>query len=219
MFIRFVNFTREKISVDARLDLIENSLRLRLEASAGNKGFATLAAPDHGLIVGASYWSDDEAMEVAAEALAPLRQQLFAVAGGTLRREEYEIAAGFRQCTPASGAVVELSRFELDLAKVDQLTAIFNEESLPGFKAAAGFCSAELCIDREFGQGVVVTAWEDELSARASSTRARELRVQAAQRAAVRFFGPEVYRVVRWSWAGCCAAGEVTPHPQPGAAQ
>jgi hypothetical protein len=195
MFVRFVTIAGEKAKTDAALDFMENSVRPRIEASAGNKGLATLIAADQGLTVGASYWSDDVAMEAAEEALASVRQQVAVVAGGTLRIEEYEIAGYFRQATPTSGAVAELARFELDVTKLDQVVAIFNEDSVRCLKAAAGFCCAQLFIDREFGHGMVGTSWEDESSARAFRIPARELRAQLAQRASVTILGSELYRL------------------------
>jgi hypothetical protein len=195
MFIRFVTIAGEKAKADAALDFMEKSVRPRVEASSGNKGLATLIAADEGLTVGASYWSDDSAMEAAEEELASLRQQAAAVAGGTLRSEEYEVAGFFRQATPSSGAVVELARFELDLTKLEQVVAIFNEDSVRCLKAAAGFYCAQLFIDREFGHGMVGTSWEDESSARAFRISARELRAQLAQRAAVTVLDPEFYRL------------------------
>lgn len=195
MFIRFATITGETAKVDAALEFMENSLRPRIEASSGNKGLATLTAADEGLTVGASCWSDDSAMEAAEEALASVRQQAAVVAGGTLRSEEYEVAAYFRQATPTSGAIAWLTRFDFDLNKLDQAVAIFTEDSVRRLKSAAGFCCAQLLIDREFGHGMVVTSWDSEPSARVFRDPARELRTQVAQRASVAFHGAELYRL------------------------
>jgi hypothetical protein len=134
-------------------------------------------------------------MEAAEELLTSLRQQAVALAGGTLGNEEYEVAAFFRQSTPRRGAVAELARFELDLTKLDQVVAIFDEHSARWLKAAAGFCCAQLFVDREFGHGMVATSWEDESSARAFRIPARELRTLLAQRAAATVLGPQFYRL------------------------
>jgi hypothetical protein len=134
-------------------------------------------------------------MELAEEELASLRQQAATVAGGTLRNEEYEIAASFQRATPTSGAVAWLVRFDLDLTQLDEAVAIFNEDSARWLKAAAGFCCAHLFIDREFGHGMVATSWDSESSARAFRNPARELRAQVAHRAAVTFHGAELYRL------------------------
>lgn len=195
MFIRFATIAGEKPRVSAALGFIENSVRPEVEASAGSKGLATLISVDETQVVGASYWSDDAAMEVAEEVVALVRQQAVDLAGGTLRKEEYEIVAFFRRSTPAPGVVAELARFELDLAKLNQLIAIFNDDAITRLKAAAGFCCAQLFVDREFGHGMVATSWKDESSARAFKIPARELRAQLVQHGSMTVPDSEFYRL------------------------
>lgn len=195
MFIRFATIAGEKPRVSAALGFIENSVRPEVEASAGSKGLATLISVDETQVVGASYWSDDAAMEVAEEVVALVRQQAVDLAGGTLRKEEYEIVAFFRRSTPAPGVVAELARFELDLAKLNQLIAIFNDDAITRLKAAAGLCCAQLFVDREFGHGMVATSWKDESSARAFKIPARELRAQLVQHGSMTVPDSEFYRL------------------------
>lgn len=199
MFTRFTTITGEKTKITAALEFVENSVRPEIEASAGNKGLATLVATGPGLIVGASFWSDDAAMEAAEGMLTSIRQQAATLAGGTLRHEEYEITAFFQRSAPTEGAVAELARFELDLAKLDQVVAIFHEDSVRCLETAAGFCCAQLFVDREFGHGMVATSWEDEASAYAFRVPAKQLRRQLIRRAAVTILDAQIYQLCRWN--------------------
>jgi hypothetical protein len=78
---------------------------------------------------------------------------------------------------------------------------LFSGDSLPGFKAAHGLCTAQLLLDYGAGVGMIASAWTNELAARAFWIPAGELRAAAAHRVPMTFTGSEFYRVRRCHWA------------------
>ncbi len=107
MYVRFTIINGDPAKIDSSVEYLELPARPQVEATAGNKGFVTLPGIDARITIAASYWEDAEALEASGTALAPLREQVQAAAGGPPSVEEYEVALGFRQATrpgaPSSG--------------------------------------------------------------------------------------------------------------------
>jgi heme-degrading monooxygenase HmoA len=217
MFMRFTTVTGEQSRVPAALDFIEERLRPQVEATAGNQGLSTFAASDYGVVIALSYWADVEAMLASEVPFEPLARQAATVARGTLSREQYEVAAGYRRSAPPPGAVVEVSRFEFEPGKAAELVELFRTDSLPCFAAAPGLCATQLLLDRETGQGLIGSIWHDERAARAFWIPAGQLRTRTAHRVAVTYTGSDFYQLRRCVWA--VGEASVGADRQPAAAQ
>ncbi|MHA6793068.1 hypothetical protein ACVGVM_06010 [Pseudonocardia bannensis] len=199
MYVRFIIINGDPAKIDSSVEYLEQTARPQVEATAGNKGFATLTGADARITIAASYWQDAEALKASGTALTPLREQVEAAAGGPLSVEEYEVALGFRRSIPARGAVVRLARMEIEPSRADDAVTFYGGETAPRVKGAPGLCSFQLLLDRESGQGMVVTAWENERAAGDFWPTAQELRAQVAERVGAHFSGIEHYSMVRTS--------------------
>jgi heme-degrading monooxygenase HmoA len=104
---------------------------------------------------------------------------------------------GFRQSIPARGALARLSRFQVEPARADEVIALMREESVPRVKGADGLCSFQLLLDRDTGNGMVVSAWESQDAADAFWPTAQQLRARAAEESGMRFLEPENYTMIR----------------------
>ena len=63
---------------------------------------------------------------------------------------------------------------------IEEGIASFRESTLPELKSVEGNRGAILLVDRETGNAMAITLWEDEESMQASEERANELRRSAA---------------------------------------
>ena len=139
--------------VDDGLAHLEESDRGAVESTAGNLGLTTFVDREAGVIVAVSYW--DEPAHSSEAVLTRAREGAAAAAGGDLVVESYEVAAQDRRSVPSSGATVRVERVQIDSSKIADGVAFIRDEVLPQLRTGAGFCSAELLIDRGCGHRTV----------------------------------------------------------------
>lgn len=183
--------------VDAGLAYIEDSDRGAVEATAGNRGLATLVDWQHGVIIALSYW--DEPWNSSGAALTGARVGSAVAARGDLVTENYEVVVDRRVAMPLVGAAVWMARMQLDTAPLADVVAFYREAALPELERCAGLCSAELLLDRDFGNGVSVTVWEDAAAAAPAESVLESLREEAGRRFAAKSTRNESYIMVRTS--------------------
>jgi heme-degrading monooxygenase HmoA len=194
---RHMTYRGEPSKIDAVLERMDGPDRAAIEATAGNRGLAVLADAGGGRILGASYWDSAESLRASEDALADARADLAKALSWHLTVERFEVIVGFRHSSPARGAPVRLSRFEMDPSRVEEAITWFWEESVPRVKGADGLCSFQLLLDRASGSGMVATAWENQQAAEAFWPTAEQLRAAASERAGLRFSPPDTYTMVR----------------------
>jgi hypothetical protein len=197
MYARVNIIFGEQDKVDAAIAHIEGSDRLLVEATSGNRGLATLVDRNGGVIVAMSYW--DEPLHSSEAALTRAREGAAEAAGGDLVVEGFELADWERASVPVPGAAVRMTRVQLDPATVAEGLGLVHDDVLAQVSGAAGFCSAEVLIDRDSGAGMVVTTWADEDSARGADRLVERLREHAGERIGARFPRTEAYSLVRSS--------------------
>lgn len=176
---------------------LEESDRLVVEATVGNRGLTTLADRNAGVIVAMSYW--DEPAHSSEAALTRAREGAVAATDGDLVVETYEVTSQDHMSAPVPGAVVRLTRVQLESAKVVDGLAFLHDEILPQLRTSDGFCSAEILIDRGSGTGLFMTAWTAESHAQRLDAVVDQLRDDAAGRGGAKFTRTETYALVRTS--------------------
>jgi hypothetical protein len=197
MYARVNSIFGKKDRVDAGISHVEGSDRAAVEATAGNRGLTTLVDREAGVIVAASYW--DEPAHSSEASLTRAREGAVAAAEGDLVVESYEVAAVVRASAPAPGAVVRMVRVQLEPVRVGDGLAFLRDEVLPQVRSGAGFCGAEVLIDRSSGGGVFLTVWADEDSAAGVESVLGGLRDEAVERVGAKFPGTETYTLVNTS--------------------
>jgi heme-degrading monooxygenase HmoA len=197
MFARYTTVRGDPDKIEAAIEYVDGEARAAVEATPGSLGFAVVADPAGGRLIGASYWDSRESMMNSESALAEVRARAASTAGGEVSRERFEVVEGFRHSIPARGALARLSRFQVEPARADEAIARVREESVPRVKGADGLCSFQLLLDRDTGNGMVVSAWENEDAADAFWPTAEQLRARATEEAGVRFLEPENYSMIR----------------------
>lgn len=197
MFARYTTVRGDPSKLDAAIDYVDGKARADVEGTEGNRGFAVIVDAEGGRLLGASYWDSAESMRAAEEKLADTRAAAGEAMDGEVSIERFDVALGFRHSIPARGAVVRLSRLEVDPARVDEAISFMREENVPRVKGAEGLCSFQLLLDRQTGAGMVVTAWERQEAADAFWSTAEQLRARASDRVGVRFTGLDTLTMVR----------------------
>jgi heme-degrading monooxygenase HmoA len=199
MFARYTTVRGNPDKIDAAIEYVDGEGRTAVEAAPGNLGFAVLNDAAGGRLIGASYWDSREAMREGEAALADVRSSAASVAEGEVSIERFEVVIGFRHSIPGRGALVRLSRFQVEPARVDEVITVMREESVPRTKGADGLCSFQLLLDRDTGAGMIATTWENSTAAEAFWPTAQQLRARATDRAGVEFLDIENDTMVRTS--------------------
>jgi heme-degrading monooxygenase HmoA len=198
MYARVNIIFGEQDKVDDAIAHIEGADRSLVEGTSGNRGLATLVDRTAGVVVAMSYW--DEPLHSSEASLTRAREGAAAAAGGDLVVEGFELAEWERASVPGPGAAVRVTRVQLDPTTVAEALGLLHDDVLAQVSGAAGFCSAEVLIDRGSGAGMVVTTWADEDSARGADRLVERLRTHAGdRRIGARFPRTEAYSLVRTS--------------------
>jgi hypothetical protein len=195
MYARVNIIFGDRSKVDAGIAHLEDTDRDVVEATRGNRGLTTLADRPAGVVVAISYW--DEPLHSSEAALTRARQDAAAAAGGDLVVERYEVAISERRSAPARGAAVRMARVQIGPSRIEDGIAFIRTEILPSMRTVDGFCSAELLIDPSAGNGVFISAWDNDLGAVRSDNILDARRDEAVERVAVKFPRTEFYAVVR----------------------
>lgn len=197
MFARYTTVRGDPDKIDAAIEYVDGAARAAVEATEGNRGFATAVQRERGVVVGLSFWDSRESLDNSESRLATVREQAAQAMGGEASFERFEVPIGFRHTIPGRGAVARVSRFEVDPERVDELVSLAREEVVPRVKGAAGLCSFLQLVNRESGAGMVIAAWENQGAAHAFALTAEQLRARASDRVGVRFGDIEVLTVIR----------------------
>lgn len=194
MYARLNIIYGEKSKTDRGIDRIETTNRGAVEAATGNRGLTTLVDRQAGVIVAMSYW--DEPLSSSGAVLTRTRQDAVDAVDGDLVAESFEVAVAERRSTPPPGAVVRMARLRLEPSRIADGIAFVQAQVLPALHDGQGFCSAELLVDRATGDGVLVTAWDDEDCATRSESVLDLLHDGAAEQGVVGFPRTETYAMV-----------------------
>lgn len=197
MFARYTTVRGDPDKIEAAVEYADGEARAAVEATPGNLGFAVLADPASGRLLGASYWDSPESMSAAEAALAEVRATAARTADGEVSIERFEVMIGFRHSIPGRGALVRMSRLQVEPARVDDALTIMREKAVPRLKGADGLCSFQLLVDRDTGDGMVIATWENATAADTFWPTAQQLRARATERAGVTFHEPEDLTMVR----------------------
>jgi heme-degrading monooxygenase HmoA len=199
MFARYTTVRGDPGKIEAAIEYLDGEARTAVEATRGNLGFAVLADPASGRLVGASYWDSRESMRDGEATLAETRSTAARTAHGELSIERFEVIVGFRHSIPGKGATARLSRLQVEPARADEAITVMREETAPQVKGADGLCSFQMLLDRDSGTGMVVPCWENSAAAEAFWPTAQQLRSRATERAGVTYLDIENYTMVRTS--------------------
>lgn len=129
-----------------------------------------------------SLWADKADLEASDSAMAKTRADGQKIIGGELTAEGFEEVLFEATQPPAAGTALLVRRLTMDPGKVDDNIEFFRTTILPQIKATAGFRGVRQLINRETGDAIVGTLWEDAAAMDKAAAEAEERQAQAAGR-------------------------------------
>jgi hypothetical protein len=141
-------------SIDAGIAEVRDNVMPRLQQMDGCIGLSMLVDRESGRCIATSAWQTEDAMRNSDEELAPIRERIGELLGGSPRVDEWEIAVLHRDHRTAEGACVRVTWVHVDPANMDRAIDVYKLATLPRAEELSGFCSASLLVDRASGHAV-----------------------------------------------------------------
>ncbi|HEV7865459.1 MAG TPA: hypothetical protein VGR20_22370, partial [Acidimicrobiia bacterium] len=158
-------------------------------------GGLTASADRAGGVLGVlSMWDTEADRDASESALAKTREEARGLFASQLTVETFEELVFDVTRSPTVGSSLMVTRISMDPAVIDDNIEFFKREVAPQMKAAPGFRALRNMINRQSGDGMVGSAWDDEESMRAAAAEAQARRPDAARRGVT--LGDPSYRQV-----------------------
>lgn len=192
MYTRVLTFTGVE-DVDAAVTFLRGTALPVVRSQRGYKGLTASADRSAGVLGVLSLWESEADRDASDSALAKTRDEARRLAAD-LTVENFEERAVEISRPPTVGSALMVTRTAMDPAKIDENIEFFQREIVPQIKASAGFRALRNMINRQTGEGIVGTVWDDEQTMRAAADAAQTRRADAATRGVT--FGDTSYREV-----------------------
>jgi heme-degrading monooxygenase HmoA len=182
MHARLVSITGAK-DIDSGIGFLREKVIPLLNTQDGYRGASASADRDNGVVGVLSLWETAEARDATEGAFIPLRAEAVDIIGGELTVETFEqFIAEIGQRPPAPGSSLMVTRITMTPEAIDDNVEYFKTEVLPKIKATSGFQAARAMGNRDNGEGLVGTAWDDAESMRRAAEDAQSRRPDAIAR-------------------------------------
>jgi heme-degrading monooxygenase HmoA len=179
MFARIVTFTSAK-NIDAGLEFTRESVVPVLRQQHGYRGATASINRETGVVGVMSLWETDADRDASFGALEKTRDEAIGIVGGEMTVEGFEETVVVMAATPGIGSPLLIRRISMDPATVEKNLDFFKREVLPRIQALPGFRAARQMVDRQTGEGVVGTVWDDADAMEAAAQDAERRQEQAA---------------------------------------
>jgi heme-degrading monooxygenase HmoA len=180
MYSRVSTFTGVS-DVDQFLDILRAALP-EMRAQRGYKGLNASADRAAGLVGVLSLWETEADRDASESAMGKERQAAATETGAKLTVQNYEEVVLLMSRPPAEGAALFLTHFSMDPAKVDENIEFFKNTVAKEISSAPGFLALRNMINRQTGEGIVGTLWENTQARQAAIDMAMARRGDAAGR-------------------------------------
>jgi heme-degrading monooxygenase HmoA len=193
MYTRVVTLTGVK-DVDALLASIQEKSLSELRAQRGYKGLSVSADRSAGVAGTLTLWESEADRDSSESALAKLREEALGQFATDMKVDSFEERVVEMSRPPEVGSRLMVTRVSMDPAKVDENIEYFKREVAPQIKAAPGFRALRNMINRQTGEGIVGSIWDDDQSLRAAAEFAKARRAEADARGVT--FGEMSFREI-----------------------
>jgi heme-degrading monooxygenase HmoA len=193
MYARVLTFTGIQ-DFDAAVTYLQDTAQPMVRSQRGYKGLTASADRSGGILGVLSSWETEADRDASESALAKTREEARGMFGGQLTVETFEERVVEVSAPPTVGSALMVTRIAMDPAVVDDNIEFFKNEIAPRIKASPGFRALRNMMNRQSGEGIVGTVWDDEQSMRAAATEAMARRGDAEGRGVT--FGEVSYREV-----------------------
>jgi quinol monooxygenase YgiN len=177
MFARSVTVTGDPGAIDEGITYIRDEVQPTITQMDGCAGMSLVVDRGSGRCIVTSSWDSQEAMQEAADRLAPMRARGAEIVGGEPMVDEWEIAIMHRDHLSAPEACCRITWGRTP--DIDRHIDMFRSMILPRLEEAEGFCSASLFVDRAGGRICGTVTFDSQAALDATRERATMLRDQA----------------------------------------
>ncbi|GAB3261557.1 antibiotic biosynthesis monooxygenase [Nocardioides dilutus] len=185
MFARSVTVTGSPGAIDEGITYIRDEVQPTVTQMDGCAGMSLVVDRSSGRCIVTSSWETREAMQEAADRLAPLRSRGAEIMGGEPMIDEWEIAIMHRDHSSAPEACCRITWGRPP--DMDRHIEMFRSEILPRMEETEGFCSASMFVDRSGGRMCGTMTFDSQSALEATRERAAMLREQARAATGIEF--------------------------------
>ena len=193
MYTRVVTMSGVK-DVDGFLASIQETSLSALRAQRGYKGISVSADRSSGIVGTLTMWESEADRDASDSALAKLREDAKSKFATDMKIDSFEDMVVEMARPPEVGSRLMVTRVSMDPTKIDEIVEAFKSEVVPQIKAAPGFRSLRDMMNRQTGQGIVGTIWDDEQSMQTAAEAAMARRPEGEARGVT--FGETSYREI-----------------------
>ena len=193
MYTRVVTLSGVK-DVDGFLAALQETSLSALRAQRGYKGLSVSADRSAGVVGTLTLWESEAERDASDSALAKLRDDVIGQFATDAKVDTLEEIVVEMTRPPEVGSRLMVTRISMDPGKIDEILEAFKSEVLPQIKAAPGFRTLRNMLNRQTGEGIVGTVWDDEKSMQAAAEQAMARRPEGTARGVT--FGETSYREI-----------------------
>lgn len=192
MYARIVQATAAT-DIDGGVAFVRDTVVPIIRQQHGYRGMVVSADRKAKVFGVLSLWADKADQEASDGVLAKVRPDAQKIVGGELTVEAFEEILFEATQPPSVGGALLVRRVTMDPAKVDDNIEFFATTILPQIKATAGFRGVRQLVNRETGNSVVGTLWDDAAAMDKAAVEAEARQAQAAGRVT---FGEQTKREI-----------------------
>jgi heme-degrading monooxygenase HmoA len=181
MYARVLTFSGVN-DLDAGVKFLQETAQPTVRAQRGYGGMTASADRSRGILGVLSLWETEADRDASESALGKTRDEARGLLGAQLTVETFEEMVVEVSRPPEVGSALMVTRISMDPARIDEILEVFKQNVAPEIKASPGFRALRNMLDRQTGEGIVGTAWDDEQSMRAAVTEAMTRREDAGRR-------------------------------------
>ncbi|HEV7536158.1 MAG TPA: hypothetical protein VGP90_11020 [Acidimicrobiia bacterium] len=193
MYARVLTFSGVN-DIDAGVRFMRETAQPQVRSQRGYQGMTASADRSAGILGVLSLWETEADRDASESALGKTREEARGVLGAQLTVATMEELAVELSRPPEVGSPLMLTRISMDPARIDENLAFFKQEVAPQIKASPGFRALRNMMNRQTGEGMVGTIWDDEPTMQAAAAAGVARREEAGRRGVT--FGDTNYREV-----------------------
>jgi heme-degrading monooxygenase HmoA len=181
MYARVLTFSGVN-DIDAGVRFMRETAQPIVRSQRGYQGMTASADRSAGTLGVLSLWETEADRDASESALGKTREEARGLLGAQLTVATMEELAVELSRPPEVGSPLMLTRISMDPARIDGNVEFFKREVVPQIKASPGFRALRNMMNRQTGEGMVGTIWDDQQTMQAAATDALARREEAGRR-------------------------------------
>jgi len=192
MYARIVQSTAAT-DIDGGVAFVRDSVLPIIRQQHGYRGLVVSADRKAKVFGVLSLWAEQADLEASNSAMAKTRDEGQKIIGGELTVDGFEQILFETKQPPGPGVALLVRQVSMEPAKVDDNIEFFRTTVLPQIQATAGFRGVRQLVNRETGNSIVGTLWDDAAAMENAAVEAEARQGQAAGRVT---FGEQTKREI-----------------------